>query len=199
MTIDVNLCDADEAFFENLDDIMEDSMVQMFVLHPKTLSNIHETKEIAEEYGSIFYSLPLHLSKEADGNCVAFSISCEEDIALLPTSAKPIVVDESFLSESVVESLGACRGIILNVTREHENLSNFYLAMGIGNVGAFDSECLSKMSMDRIVLQSSYPEHEFDEMMDCVKVISNAMFRPEQSIIARATKSSLELFGFRKS
>jgi len=175
--------------------------VQMFILHPQTLCDIQETKEIAEGYGSIFYSLPLHLShlsNEADGNCVAFSISCEEDCTLLPACEKPIVVDESYLSESVVELLRACRGIILNATGEHENLSNFYLAMGIGNVGAFDSETLSKMSMDRIVLQSTYPTHGFDEMMDCVKVISNAMFRPEQSIIARATKSSLELFGFRK-
>jgi hypothetical protein len=199
MTIDVNLCLADEEFFENLDDIMEDSMVQMFILHPKTISDINETKEIAEEYGSIFYSVPLHLSNEADGNCVAFSITCEEDIALLSTCEKPIVLDESYLSESVVASLGAYRGIILNATCEHESLSNFYLAMGAGNVGAFDTESLSKMSMDRIVLQSSYPEHGFEEIMDCVKVISNAMFRPEQSIIARATKSSLELFGFRKS
>ena len=199
MTIDVNLYRADEDFFENLDDIMEDSMVQMFILHPQTLSDIQETKVIAEEYGSIFYSLPLHLRNEADGNCVAFSISCEEDCTLLSTCEKPIMVDESYLSASVVASLGSCRGIVLNATGEHESLSNFYLAMGVGNVGAFDSECLSKMSMDRIVLQSTYPEHEFDEMMDCVKVISNAMFRPEQSIIARATKSSLELFGFRKS
>lgn len=36
-------------------------------------------------------------------------------------------------------------------------------------------------------------------MMNAVKVISDAMFRPEQSLIARATKSSLELFGFSKS
>jgi hypothetical protein len=53
------------------------------------------------------------------------------------------------------------------------------------------------MNMDRIVLQSGYPEHGFETIFGAVKVISDAMFRPEQSIVARATKSSLELLGFR--
>lgn len=198
MTIDVNLCRADENFLENLDDIMEESMVQMFILHPSNPSEIEETKALAEEYESIFYSLPLHLHHEADGNCVAFSFMSDADSPFLATSEKPIVIDESQLSESVAASLGECRGIILNATREYENLSGFYLAIGPGNVGAFDTEVLAKMNMDKILLQSTYPTHGFDEIMEGVKVISNAMFRPEQSIIARATKSSLELFGFRK-
>ncbi|MGA9045635.1 hypothetical protein [Sulfuricurvum sp.] len=199
MTIDVNLCRVDEDFFDNLDDIMEETMVQMFILHPKTPSEIAEAQKIAGEYGSIFYSSPLHMSDHADENCVAFSIVNHEDSALLPASGKPVVIDESHLNEEVEASLGGCRGIILNATREYDNLPNFYLAMGRGNVGAFDKEVLAQMSMDKIVLQSTYPDHGFEAISDAVKVISDAMFRPEQSIIARATKSSLELFGFRKS
>ena len=199
MTIDVNILHTDEDFFDNLDEIMEDTMVQMFILHPENLSEITHIKQIAADYESIFYSVPLHLQQEADENCVAFSILSDEDSVLLPVSNKPVVIDEARLNDPIVHALGECRGIVLNATREHAALANFCLAIGAGNVGAFDTQTLSAMSMDQIVLQSSYPEHDFDAITTAVKVISDAMFRPEQSIIARATKSSLELFGFRKS
>ncbi|MDD5159562.1 MAG: hypothetical protein PHI47_05890 [Sulfuricurvum sp.] len=199
MTIDVNLHRTDEDFFDNLDEIMEDSMVQMFILHPSTMAELEHSKKVAAEYGSVFYSIPLSLHHEADENCVAFSIQSDEDSALLPVSGKPIMIDESRLNDAAVYDLSSCKGIILNATREHTALSNFHLALGAENIGAFDTDTLSGLSMDQIVLQSSYPLHGFDEISDAVKVISDAMLRPEQSIIARATKSSLELFGFRKS
>lgn len=199
MTIDVNLSRTDEDFFDNLDDIIEDTMVQMFILHPKNASEIAEAQQNASEYESLFYSLPLHLRGEADENCVAFSISSDEDVASLPDTTKPLIVDQSFLNDSIVTALKDARGIILNATSANNALENFYVSLGAGTIGSFDTETLSALSMDRIVLQSSYPDHGFDEIFSTVKVISDAMFRPEQSIIARATKSSLELFGFRKS
>lgn len=198
MTIDVNLCRADETFLADIEEIMEDTMVQMFILHPKTISEIEEAQEITGEYESIFYSVPLALQDNAGSKCVAYSITGEADGMLLP-SDKPIVIDAELLNDAMITKLSGSRGIILNPTQEYTALEGFYLAMGIGNVGAFETEVLAQMSMDKIVLQSTYPNHGFDEIMECVKVISNAMFRPEQSIIARATKSSLELFGFRKS
>jgi hypothetical protein len=199
MTIDVNLHHADEDFFDNLDEIMEDTMVQMFILHPADMAELEHSKKVSQEYGSIFYSIPLSLHHEADENCVAFSIKSDEDSALLPVSGKPIMIDESRLNDAIVYDLSGCKGVILNATREHSALSNFHLALGAENIGAFNTDTLSSLSMDQIVLQSSYPKYGFEEITMTVKVISDAMFRPEQSIIARATKSSLELFGFRKS
>lgn len=198
MTIDVNLCHADETFLADIEEIMEESMVQMFILHPKTISEIEEAQEITDEHESIFYSVPLSLQDNAGSKCVAYSITSVADGMLLP-SEKPIVIDAELLNDAMITKLSGSRGIILNPTHEYTPLEGFYLAMGIGNVGAFETEVLAQMSMDKIVLQSTYPNHGFEEIMACVKVISNAMFRPEQSIIARATKSSLELFGFRKS
>lgn len=198
MTIDVNLCRADETFLADIEEIMEETMVQMFILHPKTISEIEEAQEIADEYESIFYSVPLSLQDNSGSKCVAYSITCEADGMLLP-SEKPIIIDAELLHDAMITKLSGSRGIILNPTQGYTSLEGFHLAMGSGNVGAFEAEVLAQMSMDKIVLQSTYPNHRFEEIMECVKVISNAMFRPEQSIIARATKSSLELFGFRKS
>jgi len=198
MTIDVNLRRADEVFLADIEEIMEDTMVQMFILHPQTISEIEEAQEITGEYESIFYSVPLSLQDNAGSKCVAYSIRREGDSMLLPTE-KPIVIDAELLNDEMITKLSGSRGIILNPTQEYNTLEGFYLAMGIGNVGAFDKEVLAQMSMDKILLQSTYPDHGFEAITDAVKVISDAMFRPEQSIIARATKSSLELFGFRKS
>jgi len=199
MTIDVNLKQTDEPFFDDLDEIIEDTMVQMFILHPKTPDEISEAQQNASEYEPLFYTLPLHLAELADKNCVAFSVSGDEDRASLPNMSKPLMVEQSYLDDSLVEALKGYSGIILNATEENGALGNFHLAIGAENVGAFDTETLSGLGMDRIVLQSGYPDHGFEEIARAVKVISDAMFRPEQSIIARATKSSLELFGFRKS
>lgn len=197
MTIDVNLRRFDEDFFENLEDIMEDSMVQMFIIHPRERSEVEEAKAIAAEYESIFYSVPQSLHGEADGNCVAFSIHTADDVLISPDTEKAVFVDESFLDESIVNALSGRRGVILNATRAYPALEGFHLAIGAENVGAFDTETLAALSMDKIVLQSTYPDRGFEEIADAVKTISDAMFRPEQSIIARATKSSLELAGFR--
>lgn len=197
MTIDVNLRRFDEDFFENLDEIMEDTMVQMFIIHPADSAELERAKEICAEYGAIFYSAPLSLHSEADENCVAFSVRTSEDRALLPYSGKPIFIDESDLDEPMMRNLAGCRGVILNATHEYPSPDGFYLAIGAENVGAFGTEALAALSMDKIVLQSGYPDHGFEEIFGAVKVISDAMFRPEQSIIARATKHSLELMGFR--
>lgn len=198
MTIDVNLNRADEEFIDNIDEIIEESMVQMFILHPATLDEVNETKELADEYDCLFYSLPLYLREQADSHCVAYSIKGDADSALLSFADKAIIVDESVLNESLIASLGEHQGIILNATKEYPSLSAFLLAMGEGNVEKFDTDTLNKMSMDRLVLQSTYPSYGFEGITRTVKVISDAMLRPEQSIIARATKSSLELLGFRK-
>lgn len=197
MTIDVNLKHADEEFFDNLDDIIEDTMVQMFILHPKTSEEVEQAKSRSAEVGSLFYSVPLSLHDMGDENCVAFSVSSAADKALLPASGKPLIIDEIDLDDATAAMLSGSKGIILNATHEYPALEGFLLSIGASNVKAFESGVLAGLDMDRIVLHSGYPEYGFEEIFGAVKVISDAMFRPEQSIIARATKSSLELFGFR--
>lgn len=196
MTIDVNVCRFDETFFDELDDIMEDTMVQMFIIHPSNASELLKAKEAANSVKSIFYSVPISFHEEADQNCVAFSIHTEED-RVLPDIEKPIFIDEALLEEGMIQALSTKRGVILNATREHPELKSFFLAIGPENVEKFETTVLSVMDMDSIVLQSGYPNYGFGEISASVKVISDLMFRPEQSIIARATKNTLELLGFR--
>lgn len=77
-------------------------------------------------------------------------------------------------------------------------LEDFYVAIGPGNVKTFDADKLAKLPMQKLVLQSSYPDFGFGEIFETSKAISDLMLRPDQSIIAEATKNSLILFGFKR-
>ena len=198
MTVDVNVVSLEADFFDNLDEIMEDTMVQMFILHPRERTMLETVREQAAEHGCIFYSVPAELGDDADTNCVGYAVEKAEELGSLPPG-KPLFVDEACLDEALCTALerSGASGIILNATHPHPRLERFRLAIGPETVERFDGEALGALPMERIVLQSRYPEADFEAIDTTVKRISDAMFRPEQSIIAAATRSSLELLGFR--
>lgn len=197
MTIDVNVQKIDEDFLEEIDEIMEDTMVQMFFLQPRDAEALEAAKEAAEAYSALFYAIPAALAEQADNNCIGVYVTAPSE--LTAAAGKPLFIDEDDLTPALETALaeGGYKGIVLNAKKAHEGLSGFYLALGPSNIDAFDSDTLSTISMNRIVLQSGFPDNGFDAIYTTVKTISDALFRPEQSIIARATKHTLELAGFR--
>ena len=197
MTIDMNLKNPDDAFFEDIEEIMEDQMIQMFVPHPGTSDEIGRIQELAAQYQSLFYTLPLSFMDLSDAGCVGFRITPTDTFGE-GNYGKTLFIDEADLATIPHAQLATLEsGIILNATHTHETLPALHVSLGADAISAFDTEALSALPMDRIVLQSAYPDNDFDALHDTVKSISDAMFRPEQSIIARATKSSLTLLGFR--
>lgn len=200
MTIDVNVTAIDDDFREEIDEIIEDTMVQMFFLHPQDTEALQSAKEDAAAYTALFYVAPASLKYETDAGCVGYRIKNSDELAQVADSGKALFIDEADLDDALTAALVAQghAGIILNATQPHETLERFCVAIGPSGASAFDTEALSGLSMDRIVMQSGYPSHDFDEIMSAAKTISDAMFRPEQSIIARATKQTLALTGFKK-
>jgi len=200
MTIDVNVKATNDDFLDEIDEIIEDTMVQMFFLQPEDAEAMEKAKAEAEAYSALFYAAPLALRASADANCVGYRVRTAEALQELPPLDKPLFIDEADLDDGLQSLLIARgdKGVILNATRAHDALEHFFVAIGPSNVGLFDPETLAALSMDRIVLQSGFPDHGFDEIFPAVKRVSDAMFRPEQSIIARATKHTLALAGFKK-
>lgn len=200
MTIDVNVHRLDDDFLDEIEDIMEETMVQMFILHPHDSDALAEAKTHAASHNAIFYSVPAELLDEADENCIGCSLRQPSASDVLPLPKHPLFVEEQLIDDVLRSQLiqSGSHGIILNATRPHEDLARFHLAIGPGSIEKFDREELGGLSMDRILLHSGYPDFGFEQIYETAKRISDIMFRPEQSIIARATKSSLELFGFRK-
>jgi len=200
MTIDVNVKATDEDFLDEIDEIIEDTMVQMFFLQPEDAEALEKAKEDAEAYSAIFYAAPLALEQQTDAKCIGYRVSNADELRAASQTGKPLFIRETDLDVPLRELLIARgeKGVILDATQAHDDLENFFIAIGPANVGTFDHDVLAALPMDRIMLQSGYPDHGFDEIFGTVKTISNAMFRPEQSIIARATKHTLALTGFKK-
>ena len=197
MTVDVYVKEVDEGFIEEIDEIKEESMVEIFLVHPRDESALEEVKKTASQLNGLFYCAPLSLKESCDDKCLAYYL---DQISLLDESVgTPLYVNADDLTQELQSSLiqGGHKGIILNATKLYEELSDFFVAIGPSNVSRFDMAVLANASMDKIVLQSAYPEHQFDEIFQSVKVISSALFRPEESIIARATQHSLTLFGLK--
>lgn len=200
MTIDVNVKATNDEFLEDIDEIIEDTMVQMFFLQPTDEAALEKAKEDAEEYNALFYAAPLALAEQTDAKCVGYRIANADELRAASALEKPLFVDENDMDDALRALLieRGDQGVILNATHAHDDLERFFIAIGPSNIGAFEHEVLASLSMDRIMIQSGYPDHSFDEIFPTVKTISDAMFRPEHSIIARATKHTLALAGFKK-
>lgn len=199
MTIDVNVKELDHTFLDDIDEIIEDTMVQIFIVHPSTQEEIERVKDEAMQHNSIFYTVPYTLRETASDKCIGYKLDTDDlsDIELLKD--KVVFVEEADLTEELRTKMQdpTMKGIILNPTSENKELEHFLLSFGPNTLDHFDAELLSGLSMDRLALQSGYPENDFETLYETAKKISDVMFRPEHSIIARATKSSLELFGLR--
>lgn len=197
MIVDTYVKGLDTALIEDIDEIKEDSNVDIFIIHPRDEVALQETQKIVSQINGLFYCAPLSLKESCDDKCLAYFL---DDISLLdPDITAPLYINANDLTSELQKELihQNHKGIILNATRLYEDLPNFFVAIGPSNVSEFDLAVLANVSMDKIILQSAYPEHDFEDIFNSVKVISSAIFRPEESIIARATLHTLTLFGLK--
>lgn len=197
MTIDLHVSEYDDAFIDNIEDIVEDTIVGMFVLHPKDSTSLQEVQELSNEHPNIFYALPLELLDQACDKCVAVHVSEKDELNTLED--RVVMVDEKYLDDSFSQALTKHKGIILNATNNHEELENFFVSISPSSIDLYDKDQLNKLSMKKLALQSNYPTYEFDDVYTTVEKISHTMFRSEQSITLEATKNILQLFSLMKA
>ncbi|QOP41023.1 hypothetical protein [Sulfurimonas marina] len=195
MIIDVHLKNYDDNFIDNIEEIMEETNVQMFVLHPKDADALKEVQELTDEHHNIFYTVPVELADNTDKKCVAVYISTIQELESVKKDV--VMIEEDNLDETLYKALYKHKGIILNATKSYDHLKNFFVSISPSSVDQFDNDVLNKLSMKKLVLQSNYPAHDFDDLFTTVEKISNSMFRSEQSIMLEASKNTLQLFGFK--
>jgi hypothetical protein len=151
---------------------------------------------LSDEHNFIFYTVPTNLIDQADQKCVGVSISSAKELEDMEDHV--IMVDEANLDSDMKKVLKIHKGIILNATKPHDDLKNFFVGIGPGTVDDFDKTALKNLEMDKIVLQSNYPKHGFDDIYTSTEVVSAVTFRSEMSIAAEATKNAMKLFALRK-
>jgi len=199
MTVDVNVLKADEDFLDEIDEIIEDTMVQIFVLRSSNAEELEDVKESVTQHNALFYYAPIKYINDVDEKCVGFLVANEEEAKL--AKEKVIYVEASSLTPDIIEILSKnnSKGIILNAAKVYPELENFFICINPANFNKFDDGVIAELPMNKIVLASSYPNFGFDEIFLLSKKISDKNFRPDQSIISEATKNALILFGFKKS
>lgn len=199
MTVDVNVLKADEDFLDEIDEIIEDTMVQIFVLRSSNAEELEDVKESVTQHNALFYYAPIKYINDVDEKCVGFLVANEEEAKL--AKEKVIYVEASSLTPDIIEILSKnnSKGIILNAAKVYPELENFFICINPANINKFEDGVIAELPMNKIVLASSYPNFGFDEIFLLSKKISDKNFRPDQSIISEATKNALILFGFKKS
>jgi len=194
MTIDVNVLNADEDFLDDIDEVIEDTMVQIFLLRSTNQTELQNVKEKAACHNSLFYYAPISLIESIDSKCKALLVQNTQELEI--ACDMPIYIDAQLLDEESIATLKKSkrRGIILNATKTYEELENFCICLTNHNIEMFEENQIAELPMQRIVLSSQYPKSTFAEIFTLSKKISDKNFRPDPSIIATATKNSLALF-----
>lgn len=198
MILDMNLQldGIDEAFLEDLEDLIEDTRVEYFIINPNTQEELEKTKILCSDYERFKYSLPIEFKDMKDDNCIAYRIKKPDDMGL--TDSFPLIIDSQDLSDEMINILNNTdhKGVILNAKESDNKLENFAFAISHSSLSHWSQEGITDMDYNKIALQSDYPEHSYDDLMGgLLKDISDLTFRAEQTLAAGGTRTALKTFG----
>ena len=198
MVLDMNikLEGIDEEFLEELEELIDDTRVEYFIINPKDKDELINTQKICSDCERFKYTLPVEFKDMQDENCVALKISKIEDLESI--TKIPLVVDSKDINDELIEKLNSTdmKGVVLNSKESDKRLENFACGISQDTLKDWSKEGITDIDVNRISLQSDYPKYTYDDLFDVLlKDISDLNFRPEQTIAAGGTRSTLKMFG----
>jgi hypothetical protein len=197
MILDMNikLDGIDEEFLDELDELIEDTRVEYFIINPNTSNELEKAKTICQEYERFKYTIPIQLLHISDKNCVAVQISNPSELSLVENM--PIVIHSDNLDLKFVDTLNThnIKGVILDAKEEDNNLFNFAFSISHKSLENWTKEGLTNTDYNKLALQSDYPEYSYDDLLEVhLKKMSDMTFRAEQTIAAGGTRTVLKTF-----
>lgn len=198
MILDMNikLEGIDQVFLDELEDLIEDTRVEYFIINPEDEKSLQKAKALCLAQERFRYTLPLAFKEEMDGNCIAYRIQTMEDLSL--ADQFPLVVSSGDLSEELIKKLNDTgrKGVVLHAKESDARLENFAYAISHNSLKHWTQQGITDTDINKIALQSDYPENSYDDLMDgLLKNISDLTFRAEQTIAAGGTRTVLKMFG----
>lgn len=198
MILDMNigLGGIDDEFLEDLDELIEDTRVEYFVINPKNKEELNKTQMICERNQRFKYTLPIEYFDFKDKNCVALLISHIDELKLV--EQLPVVIDSQYLDKKFIDILNSTltKGIILNAKESDNKLENFVYAVSYDSINKWTNKGMMNTDYNKLGLQSNYPNYSYDEFVDgLLKDMSDMTFRAEQTIAAGGTRTILKTFG----
>lgn len=198
MVFDMNikLEGIDDEFLEELEELIEDTRVEYFIINPQTKDELDRTLDICSEYERFKYTLPASFKDNKDENCVALRISEASHLDL--AGDIPVVVDSTSLDDEFVSLLNekGINGVVLDAKESDNRLDNFAYSISHDSLKNWTKKGITDTDYNKIALQSDYPKHSYDDLLDILlKDISDLTFRAEQTIAAGGTRTLLRTFG----
>ncbi len=194
--MNINLDGIDEEFLDDLEELIEDTRVEYFIINPKSKDDLEKTQEICSSYERFKYTLPIELIDSQDKSCVALRISNISQLELV--SQMPLVIESENLSDEFIELLNNkdIKGVVLNAKESDNKLVNFTYSISQDSLKNWTKKGITDTDYNKISLQSDYPRFTYDELFDVLlKDISDLTFRAEQTIAAGGTRTALKTFG----
>lgn len=194
LDMNINLVGIDEEFLDELDDFIEDTRVEYFIVNPRTKEEVQKSLEIASKYQRFKYILPLEFLNDIDKNCVAIRINNVQQID--EVSGFSLVIDSKDLNDEFIEFLNKkpLKGVILDAVESDNRLENFAFSISHQSLKNWTKKGITDTDYNKLALQSDYPKYSYDELFDMLKEMSDLTFRAEQSIATGGTRTVLKTF-----
>lgn len=198
MILDMNirLDGIDEDFLEELDELIEDTRVEYFIINPNTKNELEKTLKLCSEIQRFKYTLPIEFKKDKDKNCIAFKVTKMDELSLVDDM--PLVIDSNSLNDSFIDAINnkGFKGVVLDAKESDNRLENFAYSISHSSLKEWTKKGITDTDFNKLALQSDYPEFNYDELLDgLLKDISDLTFRAEQSIASGGTRTVLKTFG----
>ncbi|WP_320034494.1 hypothetical protein [Halarcobacter sp.] len=198
MILDMNikLNGIDEDFLEELDELIEDTRVEYFIINPKTKDELEKTLELCSDIQRFKYTLPIEFKENKDENCIAFKISKVDELDLVENM--PIVIDSISLDDSFIDIINqkGFNGVVIDAKESDNRLEKFAYSISHNSLKQWSKKGITDTDFNKLALQSDYPVFNYDELLDgLLKDISDLTFRAEQSIASGGTRTVLKTFG----
>ncbi len=197
MVLDMNIAleGIDEDFLEELEELIEDTRVEYFIINPTTKEELEKTQNICNEYERFKYTLPIEFKDKKDKNCMALRITESSELVLV--NNMPVVIHSENINDTFIDILNdkGIRGVILNAQESDNRLINFAYSISHNSLKKWTKKGLTDTDYNKLALQSDYPTYSYDELFDSLlKEMSDLTFRAEQTIAAGGTRTVLRTF-----
>ncbi len=194
--MNIRLEGIDEVFLEELEELIEDTRVEYFVINPVNEDELMRAREICAASRRFRYTLPVAFRELGDDNALALRVSGTDEIGLI--GDMPAVIHADDIDDTMIEELNAAnvRGVVLEARESDNRLHNFIYAISHDSLKDWSKKGITDTDYNKIAIQSDYPDHSYDDLLDILlKDISDLTFRAEQTIAAGGTRSLLRTFG----
>ena len=197
MVLDMNieLEGIDEEFLEELEELIEDTRVEYFIINPTTQEEVKKTQNICKDYERFKYTLPIEFKEQKDENCIALKITQTSELNLI--DEMPLVIHSNSLDDSFIDILNDknIKGVILDAKESDNRLINFAYSISHESLKNWTKKGLTDTDYNKLALQSDYPKYSYDDLFDLLlKEMSDLTFRAEQTIAAGGTRTVLRTF-----